>query len=374
MSDTEYDETQAPDEETTTDEDEADRVTDSGHSENAREAGAVEGITPDQRYVEDPDFVPNPADIRRTFVTTGYGGQNYATEATSVAVGVDKIHTAQQIVDHPEDVMGTPDEVQGIVAKAQAVLDEGYTLNAPSPAEAEAAEEIEPETDADGNEIAVDSGGAPDVPVTQAVTNHFDGTTLTDEGTVGNPDGIEDGKDPEEYVAPEANPPAVLGTTSNEIVDGETVRTDSEGEPVDEDEVPSDAQTKAETEQILDPDNREIEDGDQVTVDNPETAETTGLDLTEGVDAETGEQTGEGSDDETEQTEGEDGDENPDTDPEGGSDEDPADPVEPTETLAQPAKSANKPEWVAYAVQNGWSEEDAEAASKQAIQESFGVE
>ena len=108
----------------------------------------------DQRYVENEDFVPNPADMRAQYDTTGYGGG--INQAAAPAVALDKVHVAQQVVDAldedneevsesavlvPADAEDPEAAKEDLKERAQRTLDKGVVVGGLTPEQEKAAEE-----------------------------------------------------------------------------------------------------------------------------------------------------------------------------------------------------------------------------------------
>lgn len=106
-------------------------------------------------YVEDEDFVPNPADMVKQFNTSGLGASGRIEEVSPVFT-VDKVKTAEQVlaaldpdntaVDSskvllPNAVDDNDEAREAIRDAAQARVDKGVVIGEPTPAQKEAAEE-----------------------------------------------------------------------------------------------------------------------------------------------------------------------------------------------------------------------------------------
>lgn len=116
-------------------------------------------VTVGGNYKEDDDFVPNPADMQKTFNTSGLGASGRIEETSSV-FEVDKVQTAEQIkaalddddetvrsdkVLLPEATTDNETAKSEILAAADARIEKGAVVNGPTPAEREAGEEGESE-------------------------------------------------------------------------------------------------------------------------------------------------------------------------------------------------------------------------------------
>lgn len=115
-------------------------------------------------YVENEDFVPNPADQNAQYNTSGLGAHQRIEEVSSV-YEVDKVRTAQQVLAalDPKDASVSADKVllpeatddnetakKSLAAAAKERVKQGVVIGEPGPAEREAAEETDPAARAEG--------------------------------------------------------------------------------------------------------------------------------------------------------------------------------------------------------------------------------
>lgn len=199
-----------------------------------------DGVVVGGEYVENPDFVPNPADMYGTFNTSGTGA-HHDPATVSPIFDVDRNKTAREIVNALDPEHPTPSdrvilpEAQPVVSRddeaakaellkvAKARLEKTVVVGGPSEAEQEAAKEGEEGTraaQAQESKTAGDSG---------ALVGGGTGTltgTAADKGTV-------------DTTGPEATP-TVSGQGSDEVkaddADGDDEGDDGElkGKALDE--------------------------------------------------------------------------------------------------------------------------------------------
>lgn len=119
-----------------------------------------DGVVVGGEYVENPDFVPNPADMYGTFNTSGTGA-HHDPATVSPIFEVDRNKTAQEILNALDEDNPTPSsrvilpEAQPVVSRddeaakaeikalAEARLEKEVVVGGPTPAEEEAAKEGE---------------------------------------------------------------------------------------------------------------------------------------------------------------------------------------------------------------------------------------
>lgn len=138
------------------------------------------------RYVEDPNFEPNPADLRKQFNTSGLGA-SHRIEETAAVYEVDKAKTAEQVtraldgddreVSRDRVILPqgdpTPDEAEKSLLKtAKARVKQKVVMGGPTPAEEAAAEKGDDNPkakDAEGTDGArAEAGGRGNSPANPA--------------------------------------------------------------------------------------------------------------------------------------------------------------------------------------------------------------
>ncbi len=148
----------------------------------------MSGVTVGGAYQESEDFIPNPADMRKQFNTSGLGASGRIEEVTAV-FDVDKVRIGEQIVSalDPDDDTVPSDRVvlpsletdneaasKAILATAEKRVEKGVVIGGPSEAEKAAAEPVSDQARAEGDPL---KAPAPEDTKEEAVKSDKDTST-----------------------------------------------------------------------------------------------------------------------------------------------------------------------------------------------------